>query len=182
MDLDGASIRPADAEEGSFAALVFITTDCPIANAFQPELRRLSERAIDLGGKLTLVHVDWDLEASSVRKHAGEFAITAPVVVDRDHRLVEGTGATITPEAVVIDGRGRLVYRGRINNLFADYGDRRREATQHDLRDAMERAASQAGSGKPLAVVKTGALGCYIPDFPAEAPGPPRQEDEADSR
>jgi hypothetical protein len=85
------------------------------------------------------------------------------VVIDRAHRLVKATGVVeMTPEAVVIDRAGQVVYRGRVNNLFVTYGKRRAEATEHDLRNAMEAVAS----GKPVAQARTEALGCYIPSLP----------------
>jgi hypothetical protein len=160
--LTGESIRPADAGTGPFAVLVFVTSDCPIANAFQPELGRLALRARELGGRLTMVHVIPTLSVEEARSHAAEFGITAPVVIDRTHRLVKATGAEMTPEAAVIDREGRVVYRGRINNLFVTYGKRRAEATENDLRDAMEAVASE----KPVPQARTEALGCYIPSLP----------------
>ena len=160
--LNGAAIRPADAGDGSFAVLVFVTSDCPIANAFQPELARLVLRARELGGRLTLVHVVPTLSEQEARTHVAEFGIKAPVVIDRAHRLVKATGVEMTPEAVVIDRAGQVVYRGRINNLFVTYGKRRAEATEHDLRNAIEAVAS----GKPVAQARTEALGCYIPSLP----------------
>jgi hypothetical protein len=160
--LTGERIRPADAGDGPFAVLVFVTTDCPIANAFQPELRRLEARAKELGGRFTLVQVVPNLKDEEARRHVMEFAVTAPVVIDREHALIKATGVEITPEAVVIARDGTLAYRGRIDNLFVTYGKRRVEPTEHDLRDAMEALAA----GKPVTRPRTEALGCYIPSLP----------------
>jgi len=102
------------------------------------------------------------LPDETARKHAIDFGITAPVVVDREHRLVKATGAEMTPEAVVIDRSGGIAYRGRVSNLFVTYGKRRSEATEHHLRDAMEALAQ----GKPVITPRTEALGCYIPEVP----------------
>jgi hypothetical protein len=157
--LSGETIRPADAGDGPFAAIVFVTTDCPIANAFQPELRRLEARARELGGQFTLVHVVPDLTEEAARNHGREFAISAPVVIDREHTLVKATGAEMTPEAVLVNQAGEIVYRGRISNLFVTFGKRRSEATEHDLRDAMEAVSA----GQPVKQARTEALGCYIP-------------------
>jgi len=160
--LSGAKVRPADPGKGPFAAIVFVTTDCPIANAFQPELRRLETRARELGGSFTIVQVIPTLSDEAARRHASEFGISAPVVIDREHRLVKACGAEMTPEAVVIDRSGAVAYCGRISNLFVTYGKRRNEATEHDLRDAMEALAQ----GKQVPIPRTEALGCYIPDVP----------------
>ncbi len=157
--LSGERIRPADAGDGPFAAIVFVTTDCPIANAFQPELRRLEARARELGGQFTLVQVVADLTEEAALTHGREFGVTAPVVIDREHKLVKATGAEMTPEAVLVNRAGEIVYRGRINNLFVTYGKRRSEATEHNLRDAMEAVST----GRPVNQARIEALGCYIP-------------------
>jgi len=160
--LQGESIQPLDAGSGPFAAVVFITTDCPIANAFSPELGRLADEAAELGGRLTLVHVDPGLAVEQARKHASDYRLPENVVLDRKHRLVGATGAQITPEAVLVDAEGRIRYRGRINDLFTDYGDRRRHVAHHDFRDAMRALAN----GEAPSNQRTEAIGCFIPDLP----------------
>ena len=67
-------------------------------------------------------------------------------------------GATKTPQAFVINAAGTTVYRGRINNLFADYGTRRQTVTQHDLRNALDAVLA----GKPVSQAVTDAIGCHI--------------------
>jgi hypothetical protein len=155
----GPSIRPADAGAGPFAVIVFVTTDCPVGNAFQPELRRLAIRAEELGGRFTLVHVDPTVTREAAAEHGKAYAVTAAVAIDRDHRLVRATGARQVPEAVVVDRTGTVVYQGRISNLFVTYGKRRSEATEHDLREAMEALAKGRAPDKPRGEM----LGCFIP-------------------
>jgi len=74
---------------------------------------------------------------------------------------VKRAGATITPEAAVYDGRGRLTYRGRIDDRYSAVGIERATATRHDLQDAI--AATIAG--KPVTPRFTQAVGCYVADF-----------------
>ena len=53
---------------------------------------------------------------------------------------------------------GKLVYRGRINDLYTGFGDRRNAASEHNLRDALDAVLS----GKPVKVSRTEAIGCLI--------------------
>ena len=78
---------------------------------------------------------------------------------DPAHTLVRLTGATVTPEAAVLGPQGRLLYEGRIDDRFADFGRAHDLASVHDLRRALD--AIQAG--KPVAVARTKAVGCDIP-------------------
>ena len=65
----------------------------------------------------------------------------------------------------VIGPAGHVLYRGRIDNVWAALGKRRSAATEHDLRKALEAAVN----GKRVAEPRTQAIGCYIP--PAETKG-----------
>ncbi len=67
----------------------------------------------------------------------------------------------VTPEVAVFDARSRLVYHGRIDNWYADFGRSRPAPTTHDL-DVAIRATL---SGKPPALGVTDAVGCYISDL-----------------
>lgn len=167
--IQGEMIRPlaCDSDETKFAVLIFTTTDCPIANAYSPEFNRLNEFIGEKGGKLTLVHIDWDLTVEGASKHASDYALKPDVVIDRKHQLVHATGAEITPDAVLISPAGDIVYRGRISNLFSDYGDRRRVVTDHTLRNAIEAFVA----GKPVEKPRVEALGCFIEAPPSSVNG-----------
>jgi hypothetical protein len=82
-------------------------------------------------------------------------------VRDPDHVLVRLASATITPEAAVVDPRGRVVYHGRIDDRFANLGVDRQTATEHTLEDAL--AATLLGN--PVRRPVAPAVGCFITDL-----------------
>lgn len=159
--LSGKSITPLRAPGGKPSVVVFITVDCPIANAYAPEINRIHATFAKRGVPLTLVHVDPDLTVHDARKHAADYALKPEIVIDPEHRLVAATRATITPEAAVCVEGGKPVYLGRINNLYTGLGDRRNNVTAHDLRDAIEAVLA----GKPVPHPRVEAIGCSIPDL-----------------
>ena len=114
--------------------VIFITTDCPIANSYAPEINRLHLAYSSRNVRFTLVHVDSDLADDAARKHATDYELKSALVIDREHQLVKATKAKVTPEAFVYDVEGKLRYRGRINNLYAARGQRRSQVTVHELR------------------------------------------------
>lgn len=138
--------------------LIFITTDCPVANYFQPTLTRLTETYAKQKVPFFLLHSDRDTKPDVAIKHVEEFKVKAPVVLDKSQYFARRVGAKVTPEAFVIDRKGRTVYRGRINDLYADYGKRRRTPRTNDLRDALDSFLN----GEQIKVAKTKAVGCYI--------------------
>ena len=156
----GGQVQPFRCDDGQRASVVvFITTDCPIANRYAPELERLRTDFKDKGVKLTLAHVDTELSDERAREHAAQFALKAAVVVDRKHLLVRATGATMTPEAVVVDVEGCIRYRGRIDDWFTAFGKSRRRPSQHDLRDAIQAVLE----GRSVRNPETRAVGCLMP-------------------
>jgi hypothetical protein len=157
-DVDGRSwslLAPAPQQHD---LLFFIATDCPISNRYLPEIARLCREYQPRGVRCFTIYPD-AADAEAVARHRREYGITAaiPAILDRDHRLVAAVGPRVTPEAAVYSSAGRA-YRGRIDNLYLDVGRARREATQHDLRLALD--ASLAG--RSVAQPETDAIGCVI--------------------
>ena len=151
----------AGREKAAGTVLVFIRTDCPISNRYAPTLLRLCEHYQPLGVDFFLVYVDPHEDSESIRRHIQQYKFACPAIRDPSHRLVAECGATVTPEAVVFDSRHELVYRGRIDDLYADFGQSRTEATTHELADALEAVVSN----QPVAVPFAKAVGCYIGDL-----------------
>jgi thiol-disulfide isomerase/thioredoxin len=160
-DISGEERRPFALGDEKASVLFFVLHDCPVANAYAPEIRRVVESYEKKKVRFALVYVDPDLTVAEIEKHRKQYGHQGyPAFFDKKHVLVKATGADVTPEAAVIGKDGRIVYRGRISNLYADYGKRRRIVTEHDLRDALDAVLA----GKPVAKSRTRAIGCFIPE------------------
>ena len=162
LELDG---RPFDLWKGreasSATVVIFTRSDCPISNRYAPTVRSLCEAYQEEGVDFFLVYVDPKETSESIRRHREEYQYACPGVRDPLHALVRMCGATVTPEAVVFDSHRKIVYRGRIDDLAASFGESRAEATTHDLADAIEAALA----GRPVVASQTEAVGCYIGDL-----------------
>lgn len=159
-DLDGTEVSPLAPATGKFSLLIFTATECPIANAFSPEISRIASEFENKGITVYLVYTDPELDAPQIRHHLKDYALEPVVpILDIPQRLAKATGATHTPEASIIDSDGNQLYRGRINNRYAALGKARRHITKHDLRAAI----SSILSGKPITTSRTDVIGCYIP-------------------
>lgn len=159
-DLDGKSFDPVRAAPGKVLVLIFVRTDCPISNRYAPTLQRLS--ALNEGkAAFFLVYPDEKETADSIRKHDRDFGYTFAALRDPHRDLVKRSHAQITPEAAVFDAHRRLIYHGRIDNLYQDFGHARKAATTHELEDAIQAAIR----GKSMKAEATPAVGCYISDL-----------------
>jgi thiol-disulfide isomerase/thioredoxin len=157
---------PTTCREGDQAAVVFfVLEDCPVANALVPAMNRIVEDYREKGVRFTFVYVDPKMDSGAVDAHRKAFRLAAPAVIDRDHRWVDKAGAEVTPEAAVFAKGGERVYRGRVNNLYVGFGEKRQVVTERDLRAALD--AVLAGKDK-VPPAKGKAVGCYIRDFRPE--------------
>lgn len=138
--------------------VVFISTDCPIANGYAPEIKRIVSEYSPRGVVFHLVHVDRDVSPEQARAHADEYGYTCSILLDTEHQLVQAIGATVTPEAAVIDANRELRYRGRIDDRYTDFGKKRLEPSQRDLRTALDAVLE----GRAVPQPRTRAIGCYI--------------------
>ena len=161
LDLDDKPFNLRQSSQGRVHVVVFVRTDCPVSNRMAPEVRELCAAFQPQGVDFFLVYVDGREKPEAIRAHLREYDYPCPALRDPEHTLVAETEATVTPEAVVFGGDWSIMYRGRINNQFEDFGKSREVATEHDLRDAI--AATLAG--QPVAKSVTTAIGCYIDDL-----------------
>ena len=139
--------------------LFFISSDCPISNGYAPEIQRLCAQYEAKGVRCTLLYEDIGIDRRGAQKHLDEYRYRGiSAAIDADRKIANYAKATVTPQAVLIDSRGEIRYRGRINNFYADLGKPRQVVTQHDLADAVNAVLT----GKPVPNPETKALGCYI--------------------
>lgn len=161
-DLEGNVHRPLEAAKDKKAVvLIFITHDCPIANAFAPEIRRIVEAYEKKSVAFFLVHVDPALNSADAKKHAADYSLGGTILLDPQHRLAKQVKATVTPQAVALSQETKILYRGRIDDLYADLGKKRVEPTRRDLREALDEILG----GRAVSVPETRAVGCLIPDL-----------------
>jgi hypothetical protein len=138
---------------------LFVRTDCPISNRYAPELERLFSTYHSRGIGFWLVYADSDTTTEDIKTHARDYHLSLPSLRDPELRLVKKAGVKVTPEAAVFLRSGREIYRGRIDDRYADLGKERPEAAEHDLEDSIKSVLA----GKPVEK-RTLAVGCYIPE------------------
>jgi thiol-disulfide isomerase/thioredoxin len=162
FDLAGKSVNPLLLPPGQVASvLVFTTTDCPISNRYAPVLQDLAAKFQRQGIAFTLVYpVDTDT-AGVIREHVKRFGYAIPAVRDTARELVKHTGVRVTPEVAVIGAGGAVLYRGRIDDRYIEFGKDRPQPTERTL----ERALEAVAKGQPVAVRETQAVGCYLADL-----------------
>jgi hypothetical protein len=161
MDLEGREYHPFEDSQARAIVFLFVRTDCPVSNRYAPEVRSMFHDYREQGVDFWLVYPDPDATVEAIDKHLEEYRHPLPALRDPRHTLVDLTGVTITPEVAVFVPGSELVYRGRIDDRYVDFGKTRARATRHDLRQALDAVLS----GEPIAHPRTQAVGCFIADL-----------------
>ena len=163
-DAEGRRHTAADLRGSRAAVFLFIAPECPISNGYAPELGRIHDEYGPRGVLIFAVHADPRVTAETARRHAREFSLPFPVLLDPAQSLARRAGATVTPEAAVFSPDGVLLYRGRVDDRVAGFGKERPAPQRRDLRVALDEILA----GRPVSQPFAKAIGCAIP-FPAPA-------------
>ena len=158
-DTEGVWHTPSEFGHSKAVVFAFIATDCPISNAYAPELARIHAAYSPRGVAFYAVHSDPDVSEAEVRQHSKDYGYPFPTLLDRKQQLARFTGVTTTLEIAVLSPSGELLYRGRVDDRTVDFGKTRLHATRQDLRIALDEILA----GKPVSQRFTKALGCAIP-------------------
>jgi hypothetical protein len=161
VDLDGRAVDPLTVRDARAHVLVFTTTDCPISNRYAPEIKRLAEVYGGRGVRFWIVYPVPGDTPETIRAHVSQFGLNLPVARDTAFTLVKRTGVSVTPEVAVIVPGGEMIYRGRVDDRYVDFGVDRPAPTTHDL----DRALANLLAGKPVAPKTTQAVGCILADL-----------------
>ena len=161
VDLSGKPVDPFEAAGSKPLVLIFLRTDCPVANRYAPTIKDLSRK---YAGEVVmmLVYPDKDETPQNISRHLRDYGYQLPALQDKQHNLVKLGKVEITPEVAVFNGKKELIYHGRIDNWYKDFGRARPAPTTHELNDAIQ-AALNGGRAAPA---PASGVGCYISDLP----------------
>jgi mono/diheme cytochrome c family protein/thiol-disulfide isomerase/thioredoxin len=149
------------APKAKTTVLVFMGTNCPISNRYAPEIATIARGVKAKGATVMLVYANAGITRAKAAQHAKEFGLgNLPILIDSTQTVADAVGATVTPEAVVLDAAKKVRYIGRIDNQNIQRASSSRPsgATSHDLRAAINAVLA----GKQVAAARLPAIGCAI--------------------
>lgn len=154
---DGTAVSLSTDPTVSLHVLCFLGTECPLARIYGPRLDALANQYAERGVQFIGINSNIQDSMDELRRYVKDHRLTFPVAKDYDRRVAIQSGATRTPEVFVIDRSGMVRYSGRIDDQY-EPGIARKQATQHDLQDAIDALLAN----KPVPNPKTTAMGCLI--------------------
>jgi hypothetical protein len=158
IDLSGTIHSPGQNERGIPRAYVFLSTTCPIANSYTPELNRLADEfkdRVEFFGVLS----EPDVSRQAAQKHFAEFELRIPILFDASNLLLKELKPSHVPQVFLLNAERQIIYNGAIDNAYESIG-RRRATVEHRY---LKTAISSVLAGEPVAEPETLPVGCIVP-------------------
>ena len=150
---------PAPGKQLPFTVYVFLAETCPISQQATLPLRELHAKYAARGVHFVGVFPGSTATAASLAEFKRKYAVPFDLQLDPGQQLTRRLKARITPEAIVVATAGqRISYQGRLDDRYAALGERRSLSQHHELAEAL----ADLAAGRPVAVARTEAVGCFI--------------------
>jgi peroxiredoxin len=158
VDVDGNLCRLGEQPGTRGVVVVFLSTQCPISNAYLPTLGEIAEKYRREGIEFFGVVSDPSTTLQQARHHHKEFKIAFPVLFDGSGELRLLLAPTHTPESFVLDRSRQVIYRGAIDDLYVRVGKKQAVAQNHFLTSAIQCVIEN----KPCSIAQTEPVGCLM--------------------
>jgi hypothetical protein len=142
---------------GRIVAILFTGTQCPVADLYLPRWSHLGRLYETRDVDFLAINSNASDTVEDVAEHARKLQVTVPVLKDPENQVADQLLVERTCEALVIDGRGRLRYRGAIDDQYG-LGTRRLEPEHNYLVNAIQSLMA----GRPVTPDTTPVVGCPI--------------------
>jgi len=157
------------------AVLFFVGADCPVAKLYLPRLQQLSKKYAAQGVAFVGINANAHETPEEMAKAAKAAGVTFPILMDPRQEVADKLDVKRTCEALLVDGKAQLCYRGPVDNQY-DYTGRKPAPTESFLTKAVEATLN----GKPAPKPTTTVVGCLldrlpVPEDPDAAPKYPAE-------
>lgn len=157
--VDGKTYGKKDFSKGTPLVVMFICNHCPYVQAIEDRLIALGH---DLAEKqIPVVAICSNDEVShpedsfaNLKRRAQEKNYSFVYLHDKSQKVAKDFGAVCTPDFFVYDKKGKLAYRGRLDDSWKDAN----KVTHRELYEAV----MQLAQGKNLTTEQTPSMGCSI--------------------
>lgn len=157
QDFRGKAWRLNEFAEKKIVAVVFLGTECPLAQRYAPRLVELQTKYGDRGVQVLAVNSNQQDSLAELSHYARVQKIDFPLLKDAGNAVADQFGAERTPEAFVLDQERRVRYQGRIDDQFT-YGAQKSKVEHEYLTDAIESLLD----GREVATSYAEPIGCVI--------------------
>ena len=135
----------------------FVGWECPIVRQYLPTITRIQEKFADQKVRVLTINSNQHDSLTELQHFVRATKFNIPILKDVGNKVADQFNAQRTPDAFLIDGHGKVVYQGAIDNQYT-YGRQRPKATEQYLVNAIDATLK----GKPVARQFVEPAGCII--------------------
>jgi peroxiredoxin len=152
-DLDGNqhSLSSLKGEKG--ALLVWISPKCPYSRGYDERMQAVHRDYAGRGIRFIAINSNRNEPSEELKAYAAQKGWTFTILKDEGNRVADFFGASVTPEAYLLDAGLVLRYHGRLDANHEDPS-----LNSHELREAMDAMLA----GQQIANTGKKAFGCTI--------------------
>ena len=146
-------------EEFQAVGAIFMSNQCPYVRLYLDRLKQIQDEFQSLGATVIGINANDALVApvesfEQMKSFAAEWELNFPYLRDPNQDVARTFGASVTPEAFLLDRRGIIRYHGAID----DRPNQPEAVTSHYLRDAIALVLA----GEAIATSSTEPIGSPI--------------------
>ena len=139
---------------------IFLSPECPLSKNYTLTLNQLFNQynhQVEFYGCVS----GSGFSDTEIKSFINTYKVLYPMIVDKDKRLTKYVAARVTPEVMLLNRNGEMMYSGAIDDWIQELGKQKPKASKHYLQDAI----SACLSNKNVPVKRTMATGCLINDY-----------------
>jgi thiol-disulfide isomerase/thioredoxin len=139
---------------------IFLSPECPLSKNYTLTLNKLFQQynnQVEFYGCVSGKGFNID----EIQSFINTYKIPFPLFIDESKKLTNYLTATITPEVILLNNQGEIIYCGAIDDWMEGLGKQKINVSKHYLQDAI----TSSLNNKEVVVKKTKAYGCLINDY-----------------
>ena len=144
---------------GRNTAFIFLSPECPLSRNYIPELNRIKNAYKNC--EIIGVFPGKSYSLKEIKTFVNDYKITFITVTDEKKSLTKLLKGSVTPQVVLVDKAGSLVYSGLVDDKIIELGQQRQVVSKHYLTDAID----ELEQGRKIVINYTKPIGCYINDL-----------------
>lgn len=142
-----------------YTVYLFLGEECIISQQYTLQLRELHKYYANEQVAFVGLFPNPSSKPDKIRQFKEQYKLNFDLRIDGMQQMMDRFNVQVTPEAVVWDHKKeKVLYQGRIDNMFFRVGKRRTVVTTSELKDVL--AAIHRGAN--MEPTKTEAVGCFI--------------------
>ncbi len=160
-DFHGQNVSLDQVGKDKVVVLAFLGTECPLCKLYAPRLAELAKAYEQRGVAFVGIDSNRQDAVTEIASFARVHEINFPILKDLNQVVADSVGATRTPEIVVLDAKGIVRYRGRIDDQYGFTGNmnyQKPAVVERNLAVALDELLA----GKPVTKAESQVAGCLI--------------------